>query len=147
MHFHWQSTKSRAQLHAHNCTHTHIKHKWHMPQVGSTSQHTCSTIASIRVNSLLLKKPYSGRVQDSTKINVSCESAMIEIHYYVRISKVALSGLFRIAIDCAREFGSPFMDQSQGCPTECRVLCLNPSCSSRVPSHPMVNWDGMDTWD
>ena len=55
---------------------THIKHNWHMLQVGSISQNTCNTIASKTVNSLLLKKPYSGRVQDSTKINVSYESAM-----------------------------------------------------------------------
>ena len=73
----------------HTTAFTLIKHKWHMPQVGSTSQNTCNTIASITVNSLLLKRPYSGTVQDSTectKSNVYCDSAMIEIHYHVRIS-------------------------------------------------------------
>ena len=52
-------------------SHTHIKHKWHMPQVGSTSQNTCNTIASKTVNSLLLKKPYSGKYR--ILLNVSYE--------------------------------------------------------------------------
>ena len=68
-----QNTASCTQLHS----------QTYQTQVGSTSQNTCNTIASITVNSLLLKKPYSGRVQDSTKCLMW--ECMIEIHYHVQI--------------------------------------------------------------
>ena len=62
----WQSTTNRTQLHAHNCIHTHqtqVAHATSWQHLTTHFQHNYIK----NINSVLLKKPYSGTLQDSTK--------------------------------------------------------------------------------